>query len=150
MTSLSSIKSFLDSREIAISGVSRNPKKFGRMVYEHLKKRDFKLYGVNPNTDKINGDPCYKTVADLPGHVTKLFIVTPKEQTLAVVQAAVNRGIRSIWIQQASETPAALELATKNNVDLISKECIMKFAEPVEGVHKFHRFISRLFGGYPK
>lgn len=150
MTSLSSIKSFLDSGEIAISGVSRNPKKFGRMVYDYLKKRDFKLYGVNPNADTINGDPCYKTIADLPGHITKLYIVTPKDQTLAVVQAAIDRGIRSIWIQQASETPEALEIARKHDVDLISKECIMKFAEPVEGVHKFHRFISKLFGGYPK
>ena len=150
MNKLSSIRSFLETKELAIAGVSRNPKKFGRMVYDHLKKREFKLYGVNPNTDNIDGDPCYHTVADLPAHVTRLLAVTPKSQTFDIVQAAVDRGIKSIWIQQSSETPEALELASKNDVDLISRECIMKFAEPVSGVHKFHRFVSRLFGTYPR
>jgi predicted CoA-binding protein len=150
MSKLSSIKSFLEPKEMAIAGVSRNPRKFGRMVYDHLKKREFRLCGINPNTDSINGDPCFHSVADLPAQVSRLLVVTPKNQTLEIVQAAITRGIKNIWIQQTSETPEALELAAKNNIDLISKECIMKFAEPVDGVHKFHRFFSRLFGGYPK
>ena len=150
MNKLSSIRSFLETKEIAIAGVSRNPKKFGRMVYDHLKKREFKLYGMNPNTDSIDGDPCFHAVADLPANVNRLLVVTPKSQTFDVVQAAINRGIKSIWIQQSTETPEAIELARKNDVDLIYKECIMKFAEPVDSIHKFHRFMNKLFGGYPK
>jgi len=38
MTKLALVQSFLEPKKLAIAGVSRNPKKFGRVVYEHLKK----------------------------------------------------------------------------------------------------------------
>jgi len=150
MTKIALVQSFLEPKKLAIAGVSRNPKKFGRVVYEHLKKRDFQVFGINPNSDSINGDPCFKTVADLPDEAENLYIVTPKNQTRDVIQAAIDRGIKNIWIQQASETKEAVELAEENNVNLIHKECIFKFAEPVTGPHNFHRFISKVFGAYPK
>ena len=150
MTKLANIQSFLEPKKLAIAGVSRNPKKFGRMIYEHLKQREFQVYGINPHGERINGDPCYKTVTDLPDEALNLYIVTPKNQTKDVIQAAIDRGIKNIWIQQSSETPEALELAKQNDVNLIYKECMFKYAEPVTGVHSFHRFISKLFGTYPK
>ena len=39
MTSLKSIESFLSQEHIAVAGVSRNSKKFGTVVYHHLKER---------------------------------------------------------------------------------------------------------------
>lgn len=150
MTKLAQVQSFLEPKKLAIAGVSRNPKKFGRVVYEHLKKREFQVFGINPNSDSINGDPCYKTIADLPEEALNLYIVTPKAQTKDVIQAAIDRGMKNIWIQQSSETTEAIELAQRNEVNLIYKECIFKFAEPVTGPHKFHKFISKLFGTYPK
>jgi len=135
---------------MAVCGVSRNTKKFGRVVYDTLKDKGYKIYPVNPNTPEINGDKCFKDVSELPEHVQFLYIVTPKEETRDIIEKAINRGIRNIWIQQMSETDDAVELAQKNNINLIYKQCIFKFAEPVTGVHKFHRFLSRLFGMYPK
>jgi predicted CoA-binding protein len=150
MTKLSSIQAFLGSKEIAVCGVSRNKKKFGRVVYDTLKGRGFKLYGVNPNMTDIDGDPCYPDVSQLPGHVKYLYIVTPGKQTEEIVAKAIEKGIRTIWIQQMSESPKAVELAEKNGITLIKKECILKFAEPITGIHKFHRFLTKLFGMYPK
>jgi len=150
MTKLAMVQSFLEPKKLAIAGVSRNPKKFGRVVYEHLKKREFQVFAINPNVDSINGDPCYKTIADIPEEVYNLYIVTPKVQTKNVIQAAIDRGIKNIWIQQSSETTEAIELAEQNDVNLIYKECIFKFAEPVTGPHKFHSLISKIFGTYPK
>jgi len=90
MTKLASVQSFLEPKKMAIAGVSRNPKKFGRVVYEHLKKRDYQLYGINPNCENLDGDPCYKSVADLPEKNLNLYVVTPKDQTKEVVQAAID------------------------------------------------------------
>jgi predicted CoA-binding protein len=150
MYSLDSIQAFLQPKEMAISGVSRNPKKFGRVVYDHLVERGFKIYPVNPNIDKINGDTCYKDVASLPDNVDRLYIVTPKDQTAKVVEEAASRGIKYIWIQQRAEDEESVRLAEQHNINLIYKECIFKFAEPVTGPHAFHRFFSKLFGSYPK
>jgi predicted CoA-binding protein len=150
MTKLSTIQAFLEPKEMAVCGVSRNTKKFGRVVYDSLKEKGYKLYPVNPNTTEINGDTCYRDISELPAHVQYLYVVTPKEQTREVIEKAIGKGIQNIWIQQMSETPDAVELTKKNNINLIYKQCIFKFAEPVTSVHKFHRFMNKLFGTYPK
>jgi predicted CoA-binding protein len=150
MTSLSSIKSFLEPKQLAIAGVSRNPKKFGRQVYEHLKKGDYKLYPVNPNIDSLNGEDCYRSILDLPEEVDRIYIVTPPGQTAESVKQSLDKGIRNIWIQQRSDTSEALDLLKDQDVNLIHNKCILMFAEPVKGPHAFHRFFNRLFGSYPK
>ena len=150
MKSITDIQSFLEPKEMAICGVSRNPKKFGRMVYDHLMERGFKLYPVNPNADRINGEKCYKDIASLPDHVDRLYIVTPNDQTAKILEDAASKGINRVWVQQRSEDEDTVRLARENNIDLIDKECIFMFAEPVSGAHAFHRFFRRLFGSYPK
>ncbi len=150
MSSLSSIQTFLEPKELAIAGVSRNPKKFGRHVYEHLKKNGYKVYPVNPHMDNINGDKCYSSIDELPGKVDRIFIVTPAKLTEESVKSSLKNGIRNIWIQQRSDTPEALELLKDEDVNLIHNKCIFMFADPVKGPHRFHRGISKLFGSYPK
>jgi len=150
MTELSSIQSFLEPKELAIAGVSRNPKKFGRHVYEHLKKNGYKTYPVNPNIEDLNGESCYKSIMELPDNVDRIFIVTPAKQTEESVRLALEKGVKHIWIQQKSETPEALNLLKGQDVNLIHNKCIFMFADPVSGAHKFHRFINKLVGSYPK
>ena len=150
MTTLNRIQKFLEPQKIAIAGASRDPKKFGGAVFKELKEKGFTLYPVNPNTDEIQGQKCYKSVLDLPDDVQHLFIVTPKQETQAVVNAAIQKGVKMIWIQQKSDTPEAVKSIGDAGIPLIHKKCILMFADPVKGPHNFHRFIVKLFGGYPK
>ena len=150
MTSLQSIQAFLEPKELAIAGVSRNPKKFGRSVYEHLKENGYRLYPVNPNADTIDGEFCYTSIDDLPSSVDRIFIVTPPGKTTESVKQSLDKGIQNIWIQQRSDTPEALELMADQDVNLIYNKCIFMFADPIKGAHGFHRFLSKLFGSYSK
>lgn len=150
MTTLALIESFLSPKKLAIIGVSRNPKKFGRQVYDALKEKDFTVYGVNPNAENLNGDPCYKDIASLPAEVDRLFFVTPPEKTAENIRMALDKGIKNIWIQQRSDTGEALELLEDTDVNLIHNQCILMYASPVKGPHKFHRFLNKVFGKYPK
>jgi len=150
MTSLAAIESFLSPKKLAIIGASRNPKKFGRQVYDALKQKGFTVYGVNPNAEDLDGDPCYKDIASLPAEVDRVFIVTPPEKTVENVRMALDKSIRNIWIQQRSDTSEALELLKDTDTNLIHNQCILMYATPVKGPHKFHRFLNKVFGKYPK
>lgn len=150
MTTLNEIKQFLEAPSIAMVGVSRNPKKFGGAIFKELKSKGFDLYPVNPKADEIQGVKSYKNVTELPENVNHLFIVTSKTETTSVVKEAVERGFKMIWIQQKSDTPEAVEIIRKASIPLIHKKCIMMFADPVKGVHGFHRFLTKAFGAYPK
>ena len=150
MTTLNDIQKFLEPKKLAIAGVSRNPKKFGGAVFKELKEKGYELYPINPNADEIDGVKCYSDVSSLPENVKHLFIVTPKQETDAIADAAVQKGMRMIWIQQKSETPEAVKTIEDAGIPLIHNKCIFMFVEPVKGPHGFHRFLVKLFGGYPK
>lgn len=150
MITRAKIESFLENKKLAIAGVSRNSKKFSHIVYQDLKKRGYDVVAVNPLADNIAGDPSYKSVRDLPEEVKHLLILTPRKETDAVLREAVNKGITSIWVQQMSETEDTVRFAEKYDVELIYKKCIYMFAEPVTGVHRFHRTLAKLFGRLPK
>ena len=149
-TSKASIKTFLETRKMAIAGISRDPKKFGYAILKKFKEIGFDLYLVHPDTDTLHGEPSYRSISNLPGDIGSLLILTPKSETLGVVEAAVKKGIPNLWIQQMSETPEAIDYALSNKVNLVTKQCIFMFAEPVDSIHKFHRTLKKLFGRMPK
>lgn len=149
MSSKNQIEQFLAAGPIAMAGVSRDPKKFGRIAFEELTRKGLQPVPINPNLDEINGIPCYKSVSDLPKEIKSLIIMTPKNKTAEVVREAIDKGIGNIWIQQHSETPEALALIKNRDLNVITRQCILMFYHP-DGFHKFHRNLKRLFGRLPK
>ncbi len=150
MVKKETINAFLASKKFAIAGVSRNPKKFGNIVFRELKEKGYELYPVNPNTKEINGIKCYNNVSELPGNIKQLVILTPKNVTDRVLRDAIKHGIKNIWVQQMSETRDTIKIAEEYQVELIHNKCIFMFAEPVTGFHRFHRTLLKLFGRLPK
>jgi len=150
MITKAQIENFYKQGPIAIVGVSRNKRKFGRTVYDELKKKGFSVVPVNPNADDIAGEKCYKNIDALPQEIKAAVLLTPKPKTLETMQQCVAKGITHVWIQQGAHTKEALEFAQNNNkVNLIHGKCIMMFSEP-DGMHKFHRGVMKFFGRLPK
>jgi predicted CoA-binding protein len=150
MTQKEIIDQIIAQEHIAVAGVSRNKKKFGAVVYDHLKTNGYNVYPVNPNIDRYNGDPCYRRIADLPAEVSALVTVTKPEVTLPLVREAADKGISWLWLQQGSESMEVLDAAREAGMQFVERKCIMMFAEPVRSAHRFHRFLAKLFGSYPK
>jgi len=144
------INGFVSGNTIAIAGASRKEKSFSAEVAKHLAAQNYKLWFVNPNFEKSElTDNKVNSVSDLPQDLKHLLVLTPAIETEAVVSEAIGKGINNIWIQQTSETTAAIELALANKVNLIHHHCIFMFTDPT-GMHKFHRNIKRWFGSLPK
>jgi uncharacterized protein len=147
--SLAAINDFLQPKRFALVGISRDAKKFSRNVYKELSAKGFDIYPVNPNMDDIDGVKCYHDISELPPNVNRIVFMTPKSQTLATVETAINAGISHLWIQQGAETKEAVDLATQKGAKLVYGTCILMHSEP-DGVHKFHGFLAKLFGAFPK
>ena len=147
---LDDIKQFINSRHIAFAGISRDPKKFGNSAFKELAKNHYNLYPVHPELEEFEGIKCYQRIADLPGEVEALFVSVKSAHSLQLIKEAHEKGIRNIWLQQGCQNDETLDYAIENNINVIHRQCILMFANPVEGVHKFHRGINRFFGIYPK
>lgn len=150
MNPKSSVDAFLTQRKIAIAGVSRSGKKFGNNIFKELKSKGYTVYGVNPNGGTIDGETLYKGFGELPEPVGGTVIVVNPRETEKTVKDAVEAGIKNIWIQQGAESDRAIDFCRTNNVNVVSGECIMMFAEPLASFHKIHRWIWKLVGKYPR
>lgn len=144
------IESFFEPKKLAIAGVSRNEKKFGNSIFRELRNKKFEVLPINPNTDEIDGEKCFSSVSSLPEGIESILITTPKKQTDIILREAIRKGIKNIWVQQMSESKDTLNIAEENNIDIIHHKCIFMFASPVQGMHKFHKTVMKIFGKLPK
>ncbi|MGL1890049.1 MAG: CoA-binding protein [Spirochaetaceae bacterium] len=144
------IDTFLSVKKFAIAGVSRNENKTGSAFLKELTGKGLDVVGVNPHMKVIHGKPCFPSVSELPDGIESILTTVKPEQTLSIVKEAYKKGINNIWMQQGSASPEAIQFAENNKMNVIYKECIMMYCDPVKSVHKFHRGIKKIFGGYHK
>lgn len=150
MKTSESINMFLQQPQIAVVGVSRNKNKFGNTVYHTLKKKGIKVVPINPHLTHFAGDKCYSNIETLPQDVNAVFVNTPPDKTIKIVESALNRGIKHLWLQQGSTDDDVIRYLEGKDVNYISDRCIMMFAEPVGSFHRIHRFFSKITGNFPK
>lgn len=150
MSSRQAVEGFLAQKSLAVVGVSRAGNKFSNAAFRELAKKGYAVVPVNPHADSLEGQRCYHTLKEIQPRPGGALIITPPAQTEAAVRDAAEAGIRSLWIQQGAETPEALALAESRGLSVVSRECILMFAEPVGSLHRFHRWIWKLLGKLPK
>jgi predicted CoA-binding protein len=144
------VENFVGQHKLAVVGVSRDPKKFGNAAYKALKEKGYTVYPINRNVETIEGDRCYAGLGTLPEKVDGVVIVVPPKETEQVVREADAAGIQNVWMQQGSESEAAVQYCQEHHLNEVHGECIMMFAPPVGSFHRWHRGAWKVFGKLPK
>jgi uncharacterized protein len=142
------IEGFIQSKRLAVAGVSRSDKKFGTTIYTELKERGFQVYGVNPQMDQINGEKCYASVGELAGKVDGLVICLPPQKAAGMIREAAAAGINKIWLQQGSQSLETARVAREVGVTPVEGKCILMYAGEARSFHGFHKLIARVIGQY--
>lgn len=142
------IEYFTRPQSIAVVGVSE--KKFGGAIYKTLKKSGYDVYPVHPAKDSFRGDRCYPRVNELPSEVKGAVIATSAEAAVSIVDDAISANLTHLWFQQGNDFSRAIKKAAENGIRTVDGKCILMYAEPVTGVHVFHRFLAKLFRRYAK
>lgn len=110
---------------IAVIGATDHPRKYGGIIYRDMKAKGFPVFAVNPYRDTVDGDPCWRTVKDLPQTPTIAVFVVPWRRGLGVLEDCAEAGVENIWIQPGAFSPqlrAALETGPFN---WIADACVM-------------------------
>lgn len=141
------INQFLSVKTIALLGVSRDPKKFGHQVFQHLSSQGYKLQPIHAEVAELNGVSTLKSISEIPETTDAIWIALPKQAVVPALQEALEKGIKNIWIQQFSESQEAIEMAKNSQANIVLGRCIFMYTQP-EGVHKFHEKITKIFRLY--
>ena len=68
--------------QVAILGASRKPERYSHKAFTMLKSHGYKVAPVHPVLEDIEGQPVYKSLADIPGKVHTLTLyVGPRHIT---------------------------------------------------------------------
>jgi predicted CoA-binding protein len=120
------IQTFLASPAYGVVGASSNRDKYGNKVLRCYLQQGRKAIPVNPKEQQVEGIPCVAGVAELPDEVHSLSVITPPAVTARVVDEAIARGIRNIWMQPGAEDPGAVAKCRANGVNVIADgSCVL-------------------------
>ena len=148
MTTRETIDRFLVQRHIAVVGVSRDPKQFSNAVYRHLRQAGpgvRTLFPVNEEAagEPIEGDPSYRSLADVPQPLDGVLVMVRPERAADVVAEAIVCHVPMVWLGRGVDADEAVEMCRDHRVEVIAGACPLMFEPPVTGIHRLHRFFVK-------
>ncbi len=124
----------LNSKTIAIVGLSKDPNKDSYSVAEYLKRRGYRIIPVNPTATEILGERAYPSLLDIPAEIARsieiIDIFRPSDQIEPIVDQALKlkdmykANPAAIWMQLGIENPAAAKKARRAGLSVVENMCI--------------------------
>jgi uncharacterized protein len=114
------------AKTIAVIGLSSRRFRPSYGVSEYMKSMGYRIIPVNPNETEILGERVYATLDEVPDQIDIVNVFRRSEFVPAIVEAAIRKRARVIWMQEGVEHPQAAERAMQAGLDVISDRCILK------------------------
>ena len=113
------IARFLDSPAFGVVGASTSRAKYGNKVLRCYLQGGRRAIPVHPREPAIEGVPCVASVADLPPEVRSISVITPPAVTEQVVEQAIARGVKNVWMQPGAESARAIARCEEAGLNVI-------------------------------
>ncbi|EGG42493.1 CoA-binding domain-containing protein [Candidatus Nitrosarchaeum limnium SFB1] len=119
------IREILSLKRVAVVGMSKNDYKAAHYVPKYLSENGFDIIPINPTTDEILGKKCYDNISDVEGDIDVLDVFRPSDLVLPVVEEAIKKKPKVIWLQEGIHNLQAEELARKNGIKIVFNRCML-------------------------
>jgi uncharacterized protein len=114
------------SKTIAVVGVSNKPERDSLRVARYLQEVGYRVVPVNPSLTEVLGEPCYPNLAAIPAEVAIdiVDVFRSPEFIPGVVDEAIARGARVVWMQLGLAHNAAAEKARAAGLAVVMDRCL--------------------------
>jgi predicted CoA-binding protein len=117
------IKNF---RTIAVVGLSSNPARPSYRVAAYMQSQGHRVIPVNPNETNVLGEPVYPSLAAVPGTIDLVDIFRKSEDVLPLVEEAIARGAKAVWMQEGIINEQAAIRAREAGLLVVMDRCWLK------------------------
>ena len=114
------------ARTIAVVGLSSKRYRPSYGVAEYLKRAGYRIVPVNPLETEVLGEPAYPDLDSVPGPVDIVDIFRRSEFVPAVVEAAIRKGAKVVWMQEGVIHDGAARRAESAGLIVVMDRCILK------------------------
>lgn len=113
-------------KTLAIVGLSSRPSRPSHGVASYLKARGYRIIPVNPNEGSVLGEKAYASLDDVPGPVEVVVIFRRPEHVPEVVERAIRKGAKAVWMQEGVIHEEAAQRARQAGLEVVQDRCILK------------------------
>jgi uncharacterized protein len=123
------------ARTIAVVGLSSNPARPSHEVAAYLQEHGYRIVPVNPNENRVLGEPSYPSLLEVPPgvRIDVVDVFRRAEHTPEVARQAVARGASVLWLQEGIVNEEAAAIAAAGGMDVIMGVCIRHVRERLMG-----------------
>lgn len=107
----------------AVVGLSTNRDRAAYGVSAYVQRLGHEIVPVHPNAETVHGEPGYATLADVPGEVDVVDVFVNSSLAGAVVDEAIGRGARAVWLQLGVVDDEAAARALAAGLDVVMDRC---------------------------
>ena len=117
----------LDTKVIAVVGLSANPDRASNQVAWYLHHQGYRLFGVNPacpEQELFGGVPVLGSLDEVPEPIDIVDVFRRPEYTPDVARAAVAAGVRALWLQLGIRNDEARAIAEEAGLIYVEDRCL--------------------------
>jgi predicted CoA-binding protein len=113
-------------KTLAVVGLSSKIMRPSHGVADYMQSRGYRIIPVNPREESVLGEKCYASLDAVPGSFDVVVIFRRSEFVPEVVEAAIRKGAKVIWMQEGVIHEQAAERARAAGLKVVMDRCILK------------------------
>lgn len=115
-----------NAKAVAVVGISSKPFRASFGVSQYLLDAGYRIFPVNPNESEVHGLRCYARVEDIPEAVDIVDVFRRAEDVPLVVDSAIAKGAKVLWLQEGIVHQIAGEKARAAGLTVVMDACMLK------------------------
>jgi len=119
---------FRSSKTVAVIGISPKEDRPSYGVASYLKSNGYRIIPVRPDGDEILGEKVYHSLTEIPRgiEIDVVDIFRKSEDVPPVVEEAIHRGAKVVWMQEGIINQEACTKAEKAGLKVVMDRCTKK------------------------
>jgi uncharacterized protein len=114
------------AKTIAVVGISNKLGRPSLTVANYLKSQGYNIILVNPTITEVLGERCYPDLESFPGDVDVVDIFRKSQDTIPVVESAIRKGVKAVWMQEGIVNEEAAKKAREAGIIVVMNRCMLK------------------------
>ena len=114
------------SHTIAVVGLSGKRFRPSYGVAEYMQRSGYRIIPVNPRESQVLGETAYPDLDSVPDPIDIVDIFRRAEFIPEIVEAAIRKGAKVIWMQEGVIHEDAARRATDAGLTVVMDRCILK------------------------
>jgi uncharacterized protein len=115
-----------NAHSIAVVGLSGKRYRPSYGVAEYMQRSGYRIIPVNPMEQQVLGETSYPDLDSVPEAIDIVDIFRRPEFVPEIVEAAIRKGAKAIWMQEGVIHEDAARRAVEAGLAVVMDRCILK------------------------